>query len=258
MAGSMGGLIRRLSAPVHRLLSSSHADVDAAAVPSDGDVPTWDAAAGKWTPAAGGGGLVNPMTTADDIIYGGVGGTPARKAKGGNNTVLGVDGSGTFGYKVDPSGGGGLYSAYLCYQDQKSSGTNGGTFTSGAWRTRDLNTEVADTGGHGSVASNQLTLAAGTYRILAFAPAYQVNYHKLRLEDITNTATLLLGLSQHTGGSPTNSQTVAVLAGRFTLAASTVVELQHQCFSTSATNGLGVANSFGTEIYAHVELMREA
>ena len=32
-------------------------------------------------------------------------------------------------------------------EDQKSAGTAGGTFTSGAWRTRDLNTEVSDPDG---------------------------------------------------------------------------------------------------------------
>lgn len=36
--------------------------------------------------------LTNPMTTAEDIIYGGVAGAPARKAKGANGTFLGVTG----------------------------------------------------------------------------------------------------------------------------------------------------------------------
>ena len=40
---------------------------------------------------------------------------------------------------------GGLFSSYAVIEDQKTSGTNGGTFTSGDWRVRDLNTEVFDT-----------------------------------------------------------------------------------------------------------------
>jgi hypothetical protein len=40
------------------------------------------------------------------VIVGGVSGAPTRVAKGGNNTVFGVDGSGVLGYKADPSGGG--------------------------------------------------------------------------------------------------------------------------------------------------------
>jgi hypothetical protein len=63
--------------------------------------------AGNWTQIAGGSGMVNPMTTAGDIIVGGVAGAPTRVAKPGNNTVWGVDGTGTLGYKADPVGGGG-------------------------------------------------------------------------------------------------------------------------------------------------------
>lgn len=74
---------------------------------SDGDVLSSTAAGVRSWIAPASGGLTNPMTTADDVIIGGSGGAPTRLAKGGNNTVLGVDGSGTLGYKADPSGGGG-------------------------------------------------------------------------------------------------------------------------------------------------------
>ncbi len=42
----------------------------------------------------------NPMTTPNDIIIGGVHGTPTRKAKGANGSYLGVDGSGNLNYSV--------------------------------------------------------------------------------------------------------------------------------------------------------------
>ena len=51
--------------------------------------------------------------------------------------------------------------------------TNGGTFTSGAFRTRDSNTEVADPDNIVSISSNQFTLGAGNYLIEASAPAYK-------------------------------------------------------------------------------------
>ena len=38
----------------------------------------------------------------------------------------------------------GLFSSYAIIADQKAQNTPGGTFTAGAWRTRDLQTEVAD------------------------------------------------------------------------------------------------------------------
>src|SRR6185503_4616539 len=84
---------------------------------------------------------------------------------------------------------------YLNYQDQKIQNTAGGTFTSGAWRTRTLNTEAADTGSYGTLASNQITLTAGTYIIRASAPAYRVNSHILRLQNVTAAATVLGGQS---------------------------------------------------------------
>lgn len=42
-------------------------------------------------------GFANPMTTAEDIIYGGASGTPTRKAKGSDGTFLGVT-AGAIGY----------------------------------------------------------------------------------------------------------------------------------------------------------------
>lgn len=149
---------------------------------------------------------------------------------------------------------------YLCYQDQKAANTAGGGFTSGAWRTRDLNTEVADSGGHGSVASNQITLAAGTYRVRGSAPAFYVGQHKTRLRNVTDGVTLALGTSEYTnpGASTGYDQTRSILIGRFTLAGSKVLEVQHQCNSTRATDGFGQASNFGeSEVYAEIEFWKE-
>jgi hypothetical protein len=67
MSGGLGGIVRRLTAPLHRLFSASHSDVDASVTPADGDVPTYVAATGKWTPQApsGGGGLDIDSLTPD-------------------------------------------------------------------------------------------------------------------------------------------------------------------------------------------------
>ena len=143
---------------------------------------------------------------------------------------------------------------YIFIRDEKSSGTQGGTFTSGAWRTRDLNVEVSDAGSHASIASNQITLAAGTYRFQAFAPGYAVNSHKLRLQNITDVTTIIMG---NNTDSAAGTAALAQINGRFTIAASKVLELQHRCTATVATNGLGNADSFGTEIYASIEFWKE-
>ena len=146
---------------------------------------------------------------------------------------------------------------YLNYQDQKAQNTHGGTFTSGAWRTRDLNTEVTDTHSYGTLGSNQITLAAGTYRIKATAPAFGVNQHQTRLQNVTDGTTVLTGTSEYSNstagsGSPSRS----IVEGQFTIGASKALELQHQCNATHATDGFGTASNFTTEVYTIIELWR--
>ena len=47
-----------------------------------------------------------------------------------------------------------LFPPFLHIQDQKPQGTYGGTFTAGAWRTRDLNTVLTNTITGASLAAN--------------------------------------------------------------------------------------------------------
>jgi hypothetical protein len=144
---------------------------------------------------------------------------------------------------------------YILLRDVKSNGSNGGDFNSGAWRTRTLNEETSDGGGHCTLAANQFTLAAGTYIIRASAPAAICNYHKLRLQNITAGTTITLGGNAWAGTSA--PVTHSFLSGRFTVAASQALELQHYCSTTRATDGMGVAVSFSvSEIYAVVELQK--
>lgn len=145
---------------------------------------------------------------------------------------------------------------YILIQEQQVSGTNGGTFTAGARQTRVLNTEVSDSGGHASVAGNQITLAAGTWRVKACAPAYRVNRHKAYLYNVTDAVDLVVGLSMYAASSSEGYDLASVI-GEFTIAASKVIELQHECQTNSATLGLGVAGSFGAiEIYSTVEFWK--
>lgn len=53
----------------------------------------------SWDLLAAAGSMINPMTTADDLIVGGTLGTPVRMAKGANGRVFGVDASGVLGYR---------------------------------------------------------------------------------------------------------------------------------------------------------------
>ncbi len=141
---------------------------------------------------------------------------------------------------------------YICIVDEKAQNTAGGTFTSGAWRTRDLNSEKADTGNHASVSSNQITLEAGTYRAFVTAAHFIVDNNALRLQNITDGTTIL------TGTNPTNYPGWPVIVGRFTLAAQKVIEVQHRCQTTRSTDGYGKAANFQVETYTIVQLIRES
>lgn len=124
------------------------------------------------------------------------------------------------------------------------------SLASAAWRTRVLTTSVTNEITSASLASNQITLPAGTYFIDAFLtgrhtatlnnsssnPAAQA-----RLRDITSGADILysnvamLYLYESGGGGTMGSGATFPLAlkGRFTLSGSTVLELQ--TYHTSGT-----------------------
>lgn len=126
-------------------------------------------------------------------------------------------------------------------RDQKAAGTNGGTFTSGAWRTRDLNTTLVNTISGASLATNQVTLPAGTYEVIASAPSVDTNGHQARIYNVTGAATLINGTTAFNSGAGTSA--ASLVFGRFTLTATSLIELQHACQTTAATTGFGVGNT---------------
>ncbi len=131
-------------------------------------------------------------------------------------------------------------------RDEKSAGTNGGTFTQGAWRTRDLNTEVFDPDGIVSISSNQFTLGAGTYELEWFAVAGYVNSHQSRIYNVTDTSVVEVG-SLHYSGRADGSYITDESRGRarLTIAGTKVFELQHICISTDADEGFGAGRNWG-------------
>lgn len=122
-----------------------------------------------------------------------------------------------------------------------------GTFTSGAFQTRPINTLI-DPDGLASLAANQLTLKAGKWEIDAYVVAYQVDRHQTRLQDITGASTLIIGTSSRSNAG-TFFQGVSVLKDRFTLAVDSILEIQHECSLTRAPDGFGDAANFASEVY---------
>jgi len=144
------------------------------------------------------------------------------------------------------------------FKDIKSpAGTHGGTFTSGAWRQRDLNTQTGNTT-MATLATNTITIAeAGDYFIWASAPAYVVADHKARIyKNGTTTVAISSAMHTATGDSVTTN---AVMMGIDTLAVNDTLIIEHQCQTTKTTNGFGDAAGFSiNEVYSQLFLVKIA
>lgn len=152
---------------------------------------------------------------------------------------------------------GGNYKILATYiRDQKAQGTNGGTFTSGAWQTRDLNL-IIPASANISLLNNQIILQPGIYEVEACASAYAVDSHKIRLQNITDSITLAFGSSAFSN-STNPSLTTSVLRTKIFVNIPTTLELQHQCQTTKTTDGFGLATNFGSEVYTIVKVVQES
>ena len=140
----------------------------------------------------------------------------------------------------------------------QSNGTNAGTFTSGAWRLRTLNTVV--NGGTPSAfiisvggTNGQVTLASGRYIVEGYIPAYSVNRHRARLRSATGS-TVIQGSSAIAGFQ---TLSYSIIMGELILAAQETFVLEHQCQTTLANFGMGVAASMGVaEQYEQITFKR--
>lgn len=148
--------------------------------------------------------------------------------------------------------------SYAILEDQKSAGTAGGTFNTGSFLTRDLNTEVADPDGIVSLSSNQFTLAAGNYFIVWSAPAYDSGRHKTQLFNATDSTVVGNGSSEYTLNTGAE-QSRSVGSARVAITESKAFEIRHRAENGNGSNGYGVESNFGVvEVYTRVEIYKEA
>ena len=152
----------------------------------------------------------------------------------------------------------GKFTKYAVIGDVKANDVDGGTFTSGDWRTRDLNTELIDADGIVSISSNQFTLQAGSYFIQAQAMAYRVNRHMVKLYQTSGTpADIALGTSMY-ANSGYNGNNVSAVRARVTISTATTYEIRHRGDTNHSTYGFGLGANFGTtELYTVVEIYKE-
>jgi microcystin-dependent protein len=145
---------------------------------------------------------------------------------------------------------------YAYLEDRRASGTDAGTGTAGNYNTRTLNTLHTNVPGV-ALAANQFTLPAGTYRVAAAAVAHRVDWHRLRIYNVSDSVSAIEGLNASVAtGDPT--MTEAKLSGALSIASAKTFELQHWLAATTGSPiNLGGAFSTGQdEIYAQVEIFK--
>ena len=161
-----------------------------------------------------------------------------------------------------PKIGSKTFTSYALICDSKGNTTDGGTFTSGAWRTRDLNQEISDEDSIVSISSNQFTLAAGSYLIKWKCPALKVEHHVTKLILITGSVSSFTEKAGSSSYSATGDvvQNESFGVARVTLTGSGAFEIQHYGETTKSTDGFGQpANGYASEsIYTTVEIYKEA
>lgn len=145
---------------------------------------------------------------------------------------------------------------YIYCNDQQANNVNGGSAVIGI-QTRVMNTKVQDTHSLGTLATNVLTIPAGTWYCRAVGPVFAIGRTRLQIWNSTDAANLILGPSEYTDVANLVSINTR-LQGIFTIAASKGITVRQWCQAARATNGLGVASNsgLGVEIYTELELWK--
>jgi hypothetical protein len=167
------------------------------------------------------------------------------------------DGSGAMSWAALPASGSVIKMAFLV--DEKANNTNGGTFTSGAWRQRDLNTEYYDTIGV-TIVTNKFKLPVGTFYIDWSAPFASSANNQSRLWNVDDGVVVKYGQNQYGqlsyvgAGSSDGSATVAT-----TIVLGTEFQIEHRCDNTYANTGFGhLTNYSNVCVFTTVKIMQIA
>lgn len=172
-----------------------------------------------------------------------------RLAKGTAKQVLTMDGSAALPEWAAAAGGG---APDAVFEDQKASGTDGGTYTTGSWATRTLNTTVRNKDSVVSLSSNQFTPSVDGW-VEFETTMFQVNAYSARLFNVTDGVAVASSIS----GVVSSGASFAVpVRGGGPVVAGKTYRIEVRGVATKANNGLGYSSGFGTEVYTRVQFWR--
>lgn len=142
---------------------------------------------------------------------------------------------------------------YVKVSETQAIGVDAGASINGT-SVRALNTEDFDGGNNVTIAASKITLKAGIWKVYGIVPSNAGAGSKTQaylVDDVAGTK-IIKGTSEvATAGGSTKS----ILVGIVTLAADTVLRIDHHC-DTALAGGLGKAAGFDTEVYTILELWR--
>lgn len=158
----------------------------------------------------------------------------------------------------------GFTSVAIVY-DEKDKDVAGGSFVNGAWRTRDLN-KISYSGGYGDASTekfvtlssenaNQFDLVAGSYLIEWQCPAYRVDAHQTRLNQLGVGATstnerFFYGTNNYSQNTAHGTQITSIGVAYTTITDTGYYKLLHQCVSSQGLSGsgFGLSNDGTTQV----------
>ena len=122
--------------------------------------------------------------------------------------------------------------------DKKATNTDGGSFSSGAWRTRDLNELEYKFGNVGtiSVGTNTVTPTEGWWLLMWSAPAIRVERHISRI--YTSWGGIQYGTASRTPSPGYHNESRSTGCARFWFNGSQYFQVQHKC-STGQSSSYG-------------------
>ena len=155
------------------------------------------------------------------------------------------------------TGGFGKFSSYAVIAKVRAANNDGfGSYTTGDWRTRDIDTEITDEDDIVSISSNQFTLQAGTYLINFGCTMYHCNRHAIRLRNVTDGSTA--GIGNPNMGYTYSACLFTTGVCRVSIASAKVFEVQGYVSVTKADNGMGFGMENGSCHETRVEIYKEA
>lgn len=175
------------------------------------------------------------------------------------------DGAGSGAWTATSTIPGVFGSQILHVRDEKTSGTNNTDIASAnVWSTRTLNTTKTNSITSASLSSNQITLPAGTYLIMATTP-HRLNSDtgprggKAKLYNVTDASDTVIGttfaLESNNSGTSVRGDLNSHINGVFTIAGSKVFDIRSICSGSGNVLAQGQST---TEVYTDVLIWKIA